>query len=146
MSNTDSAQAANDILNGTGGPPSFKFETVGDTATGVITALATSQVTDFVSKEPKFYSDGNPIMQIVITLEQDNLEETRIFVKPAAKTAIRDAVAAAGAERLEIGGKLAVKFASTEPPERAGLSPKKVFTAQYKKPEEAPAPPAGDLF
>lgn len=123
----------NDLLNGSG-PPSFKFENIGDTVKGVITALATSQVTDFTSGEPKHYNDGNPIMQIVITLRQADDEEVRIFCKPSAKVAIREAVQKAGADGLAEGGRLALQYSGNEPASKPGLNPKKLFTAEYQAP------------
>jgi hypothetical protein len=144
MSNANSAQAANDLLNGGGGPPAFKFETKGDTAKGRITELATAQARDFVSGEPKFYTDGNPIMQIVITLQPDNDDEFRLFVKPQMKQAIREAVQAVQATQLEVGGILAVRWDDEEPPTKKGFDPKKLFTAQYKSP--VAAIPSGDLI
>lgn len=130
MTNT---QAANDLLMGGGGPAAFKFEVIGATAKGVITDLNKTQVTDIKTREPRFYSDGNPIMQLVITLRQDNDEETRVFCKPAAKEAIRKAVQSVEASGLEVGGKLAVKYSDDEP-SKPGLDPKKLFTAQYQPP------------
>jgi hypothetical protein len=145
MTNNNNSQAANDLLNGGGGPPAFKFEKIGDTAKGRITNLATSQVTDFKTQEPKFYNDGNPIMQIVITMQpDDNAEEFRVFVKPKAKIAIREAVQAAEASGLEVGGMLALQYSGDEPAQQVGLSPTKLFTAQYKAPVAAIA--SGDLL
>jgi len=131
------ADSVNDLLNGGGGPPSFKFDKIGDTAKGVITDLNTSQVRDFTSNELKVYDDGNPIMQIVITIRQDDDEEARIFVKPSAKVAIREAVQKAGAKGLEKGGRIAVKYSDDEAPEKRGLNPKKLFTAQYEAPTKS---------
>jgi len=134
MTSTANEQAANDLLNGGGGPAGFKFESIGDTAKGSITNLTTQQARDFKTQKPKTYEDGNPIMQIVITLRQDDDEETRVFVKPAMKAAIRDAVATSGADGLSVGGRLAVRYTADEPPEQPGLNPKKLFTAQYEPP------------
>jgi hypothetical protein len=132
MSNTQT-QEVNDLLMGGGGPPAFKFEKVGDTAKGVITSIGKTQATDLKTRELKFYPDGNPIMQVVITLRQENNDETRVFCKPAAKTAVRDAVQAAEASGLEVGGKLAIQYSGDEPT-GPGLSPKKLFNAQYVAP------------
>lgn len=131
MTNT---QSVNDLLNGASGPAAFKFDKVGDTAKGRITKLDTMQVRDYKTQQPRYYDDGNPIMQIVITLEQENGEETRVFCKPAAKAAIRTAVQAAEAEGLEVNGTLAVQYSGDEPADQPGLNPKKQFTAQYKAP------------
>lgn len=131
MSNTPSV---NDLLNGSSGPPAFKFEAIGDTAKGRITKLDTAQVRDFKTGQSRTYDDGNPIMQIVITLETKDGEETRVFCKPAARASIREAVQTAGCTGLETGGELALQYSGDEPPEQLGLSPKKLFTAQYKAP------------
>lgn len=131
------ATDVNDFLNSQGGPPAFKFDNLGDIAKGVITNLTLSQARDFDTGKPKFYDDGNPIMQLVITLRQDDNEERRLFCKPQWKVAIRDAVSAAGAETIEVGGRLAVKWASEEPPKRAGMKPQKIVEAQYQAPTNA---------
>jgi hypothetical protein len=131
---SNSQQAVNDLLNGSSGPPAFKFEAIGDIAKGTITNLETQQAKDFKTQAPKFYDDGNPIMQIVITQQPENGDEFRLFVKPAAKEVIRDAVEAAGATGLEIGGQLATQWTAEEPPQQIGMNPKKLFAAQYKAP------------
>lgn len=142
MSNSPSV---NDLLNGSSGPPAFKFANIGDTARGVITRTEVAQVRDFKTNQPRVYPDGNPIMQIVITIRPDGSdEETRIFCKQAAKEAIRDAVAAAGATGLEIGGRIAVQYSGDEPPEQPGLTAKKQFVAQYQAPVVAVS--ANDLL
>lgn len=133
MTNTDSSQSLDDLLGG--GPPAFKFETVGDTAKGIVLGAQNQQVTDIKTNEPLFYNDGNPRTQLVVTLRLDDGNETRVFCKPAAKEAIREAVKSAGAS-FEVGGRLAVKYTGDEPSKQAGMSPRKLFSAQYA----APAP------
>lgn len=49
---------------------------MGDSFTGVITELETAQVRDFETNEPKFWDDGNPQLQVVLTLATDYLDET----------------------------------------------------------------------
>lgn len=138
--------SVNDLLVGRSGPPAFKFETIGTTAKGKITNLGQSQVRDFKTGTARTYPDGNPIMQIVITLEQEDGEETRVFVKPDAKRAIREAVERVAAPGLEIGGQLALKYAKDEA-SQPGMNAKKIFEAQYKAPAVlAPAASGTDLF
>jgi len=131
MTNT-SHDAANALLNGGGGPSAFKFTTHGEVAKGAITDLGTQQVRDFKTGQPRTYDDGNPIMQIVITLRQDDGELGRLFVKPAMKIAIAEAVRASGADGLTVGSTLAVQYTGDEAPTAPGLSGKKLFKAEYK--------------
>ncbi len=136
---------ANRLLMGSSGPPAAKFDTIGDGVRGTITALDTQQVRDFATGNPRTYPDGNPIMQIVVTLTQDDGEACRVFFKPAIREAVRGAVQTAGAPGLEIGGKLAVRYTEDEAQATPGLNPKKLYIAKY----EAPAPAAvtvDDLF
>jgi hypothetical protein len=53
---------------------SFKDSKVGDSFTGVITELETAQVRDFETNEPKFWDDGNPQLQVVLTLATDYID------------------------------------------------------------------------
>ena len=61
--------AALDLLEG--GGKSAKFETVGDTTKGQVVAAESRQQTDYTSGEPLTWDDGNPRMQLVITLATD---------------------------------------------------------------------------
>jgi hypothetical protein len=137
---------ANRLLMGSAGPPAARFDTIGDTASGTITALDTQQVRDFATGNPRTYPDGNPIMQIVATLNGDDGENFRIFFKPAIREAVRNAVTAAGADGLEVGGKLAVRYTSDEPVvSGTGFNPKKLYQAKYEPPAPA-AVSVDDLF
>lgn len=124
----------NDFLNSAGGPPAFKFTNVGDTAKGTVVTATVQQARDFKTGQPKTYDDGNPIKELVVTLRREDGEECRVFCKPAAKAAIRDAVVAAGAQGLEPGGQLAVQYSGDEAAQTVGLNPKKLFKAQYQPP------------
>lgn len=53
---------------------SFKDSKIGDSFTGVITELETAQVRDFETNEPKFWDDGNPQLQVVLTLATDYID------------------------------------------------------------------------
>lgn len=122
----------NDFL--LGGGPSFKFKERGDTAKGTIVQAGVEQSRDFETGKAEFWDDGKPKMQLVVTLRQDDGEVVRVFCKPNAKAAIRDAVIQAGAQGLENGGTLAVQMYDLEPPAKAGMNPKQLFKAQYKAP------------
>jgi hypothetical protein len=61
-----------------GGGRSAKFATIGDKIDGEITATEVTQQTDFTDGTPKTWPDGNPMMQLVITLQTDEREDDRL--------------------------------------------------------------------
>lgn len=131
----------NDILFGTA-TPGAKFESPGDTATGPIVKLGASQQTDYKTKEPLTWPDGKPRMQVEVsvqtTLRDPSIEDDdgirRLFVKGKnLTTAVKDAVRAAGAKGLEIGGVLTVTYTGDAPAEK-GLNAPKLYEASYVKP------------
>lgn len=148
---------ADDFLMG-GGAPSAKFGSVGDTHSGPITERPTVvQQRDFEDGELKLWNDGNPMMQLVVTIQTANRDPQivdddgtrRLFVKGAMKAAIQQAVKASGAKGLEVGGILTVTY--THDGEAKGrLNPPKQFRAEYvpsataalSTPDPAPAVPA----
>jgi hypothetical protein len=135
--------SVNDFLTG-GGAPSFKFEKIGDTVRGEIVAAETRQQTDFKTGEPLVWRDGNPRMQLVITLATDlrdpeneaDTGERRIFAKGQMLNELRTQLRSQGV-RLEVGGKLAVKYSGDGVPTERGLNAPKQFTVQYKAPERS---------
>jgi hypothetical protein len=135
-----SDQSVNDLIMG-GGAPSVKWPTPGTKVVGEIVNLTTAQQTDKETGDLKFWKDGRPKMQVVATLQTDERDpeildddgQRRLFVSSwRMRNAIADAIRAAGARGLEVGGKLAVQFTDTED---AGTSiPAKRYVAQYKPP------------
>jgi hypothetical protein len=123
-----------------GGGASFKFDTIGKTAKGTVVAATAQQQTDFQSGKPLTWDDGNPRMQLVITLATDERDpddptddgERRIFAKGEMLKAIKAALRAANAELAE-GGTLAVKYTGDGEAER-GKNPPKLYAAEYKAP------------
>lgn len=132
MTSTD----VNDFLLA-GGVPSAKFDNVGDLVKGTVVASEVTQQVDFATKKPKFYDDGNPMMQAVITLQTDQRDPSiedddgrrKVYVKGQMTQALRDALRAAGS-KVEIGGTLAVQFVDQENTGKG--NPKKIYRAQYK--------------
>jgi hypothetical protein len=138
---------ANDFLM-RGGTPAVKFPTIGSSVIGVITRPPKmADVTDPASGEVKRWSNGDAKQQVVIELQtelresEDDGGERTLWAKGQMQTAIRDAVRAAGAKGLEMGGILQVTFSGEKP---TNLNPQKLFTAQYWPPQAAPMeiPPA----
>jgi hypothetical protein len=134
-------QAANDFLM-SGGAPVAKFENVGDTWSGRIVKVdPPTQQTD-LKGEPKFYNDGKPMMQVVITLQTDRNDpeiadddgQRRLYVKGWMQTAIREAVKKAGCSSVEEGATLAVQYTGDGKSQGAGYNPPKLYRAQYKPP------------
>lgn len=122
-----------------GGAPSFKFDEIGKTVKGKVVSATAAQQTDFDSGELLFWDDGKPRMQLVITLDTDERDPNidgddghrRIFAKGAMLSAIRKALN--GAE-MQVGGTLAVKYTEDGEAKRKGMSPPKLFVAQYQAP------------
>ncbi|GAA4706495.1 hypothetical protein [Streptomyces youssoufiensis] len=111
--------SADDFLMG-GGVTSAKFPALGTTVSGRITERPTvEQQRDFTTGELKFWDDGKPQMQLVVTLatsERDPLNPEddgarRLYIKGQMKNAVAAAVRASGARGLEIGGTLTVTYA-----------------------------------
>ena len=121
-----------------GGAPAVKFSTIGDTVEGTIQTVAVSQQTDFATKEPKTYPDGNPMMQVIVTLEtatrdgDDDDGVRRLFAKGAMQFAISEACKKVGADGLAPGGTLKVKYDSNKDTGKG--NPAKQYVAKYDPP------------
>jgi hypothetical protein len=129
-----------------GGGRSAKFENPGDTITGTICAEPEMrQQTDIKTGQPKFWDNGDPQMQLVVRLQtqlrDDNDDDgiRALYVKggfkaPTMQKAVADAVRAAGAKGLAMGGTLTVTYTGNGPAGGVGMSPPKYYTAQYQPP------------
>jgi len=122
---------ANAVLMGGGGPKGWKFENPGDTRVGTIAERPEAkQERDYDPNnpgggKPKFYPSGDPIMGIHVvvqtderdpSIEDDDGRRTFYIEGRYIKEAVRNAVRAAGAPGLEIGGQLRVTFTHREDP------------------------------
>lgn len=131
---------ANSFLMGGGGAPTAKFPTVGTTVGGRITEPAkVEQQRDIKTGDKKFWSDGDPMMQLVVTVQTDQRDpalteddgKRRLFIKGQMKNAVADAVREASAPGLEVGGSLWVRFTHELPANGPGMSPPKQYEAKY---------------
>lgn len=119
------------------GATAAKFETIGTTVKGEILAAELRNQTDMKTGEVKTFPDGNPMKQIVITLQTDVHDSDeddgtrRIFAKGQMLSAIRTAVGRAG---IQIGAKLAVRFTGEEAPKTRGFSATKLYKVWYQAP------------
>lgn len=136
----------NSLLNGKSVPSiSFKDAKVGDAYTGTITALETAQVRNYESGEPEFWEDGNPKLQIVVTLattygdgvEDDGERKVYLFGQKlqAAKAALKEA----GLQKLEIGSSFTITYSGTKPSSNKKYNDVKLYSIAIVKGTSNPA-------
>lgn len=141
----------NDFLMSSG-TRSFKFDTVDATAKGTIVTLDMQQQRDYKTGQPKWWDDqkSQPMMQLRIVLATDERDgdddngHRAIYVKGNMQQAVRDAIKAAGAEKIEEGGTLAVQYYGNGTTTDPKMNPPKLYKAQYKPPSVTPAAVAVD--
>ncbi|MGW0537843.1 hypothetical protein [Streptomyces sp. NPDC003032] len=131
--------SADDFLMG-GSVPSAKFPTLGAILTGQITSPPTvEQQRDYTTGDLKFWEDGKPQMQMVVTLATterdpavaDDDGTRRLYVKGQMKNAVAQAVRASGARGLEVGGQLTVKYVRDGEKKNPRFNAPKEYAAQY---------------
>jgi uncharacterized protein with beta-barrel porin domain len=112
----------NDLLSGKSVPSiSFKDAKVGDSFTGVITELETAQVRNYETGDPEFWEDGNPKLQIVVTLATeygDGVEddgERKVYLFGQKLQAAKAAMKEANVTKLEKGFGFTITFAGEKP-------------------------------
>ena len=102
-----------------GGAKSAKFDNEGDKVVGTILDMQVKQQTDIKTGAPRTWDNGDPMMQLVVTLQTDARDDEdddgqrTLYVKGQMQRAVQDAVRKAGARGLAEGGRLGVKFVST---------------------------------
>jgi hypothetical protein len=129
---------------------SARFETVGKRVAGkIVRPPVEVQQRDFDSNELLFWDDGNPRMQLVVTVDTGNVDPTvedddgerAIYVKGQMLSAVRAALKRARAKTLEPDGYFAVTFIEEEPlPKGKRGKPKKIYAAEYEPPAERADP------
>jgi hypothetical protein len=142
---------SNDFLMG-GGGASAKFDQVGDTIAGTIVSTEVRQQTKLEDGTPLTWENGDPRMQLVVTLQTDAHDDTdddgkrALYVKgsksPGSQSlhdAVRAAVQGARAKGLEVGGTLTVSYIGDEPSKTRGFNPRKLYSATYAAPDHAAA-------
>jgi hypothetical protein len=144
-----------------GGGKAARFEKIGDTVEGTITNVEVTQQTSMEDNQPLTWPDGQPRMQLVVTLQtsaKDDADDDgvrKVYAKggkyePAEgtgtsmKDAIADAVKKAGAKSISEGGKLKVGHTGMGKKTNRGFSAPKLFRAVYTAPVASVA--ASDLF
>ena len=126
-----------------GGVPSAAFLRIGDVVRGFITEEPqTQQQRDMDTNELKFWKDGNPMVQVRVVVQTDQVDPEiegddglrAHYLSSRKLKAVREALREAKSARLEIGGELIIKFESEDPPTRKGFNPPKNYRAKYVPP------------
>jgi hypothetical protein len=139
-----------------GNAPYAKFERLGETFAGTISRVSRQQQTEFGTRTPAVWANGDPKMQLVVELTLEDGERCTLYASggnfkaatgegESMEKAIALAAMRAGADTIEPGARLAVKFTGQGEPTKPGLNAPRLFTAQY----QPPAPPSvgvEDLF
>lgn len=136
-----------------GGGSSAKFSTIGEVHKGEVVSAVRTQQTDFDTGLPKSWDNGDPMWQVVITLqtaERDADDATddgirKIYAKGEMLKAIQRGLKEAGAT-LEVGGTLAIEYTGDGEAKKRGMSPPKLYRAQYKAPSPVTAEAAESLI
>lgn len=138
----------NDLLSSKSIPSiSFKDAKIGDAFTGIITELETAQVRNYESGEPEFWEDGNPKLQVVVTLATDYLDPSideddgtrRVYLFGQKLAAARAAMKAAGMQKLEIGSKFTITFSGEKPSSNKKYNNVKIYEITLEKGTSKPA-------
>jgi hypothetical protein len=133
---------------------SASFQNVGDQVVGYIARQPeVQQQRDFETGEMKHWSDGNPMMQLRVVLstelrdpdDPEDSGERAIYIRGNMQRAVAQAVRAASAPGLEVGGKLLIKYIADGKAARRGFNPPKVYEAKYRAPEREAVPAADPM-
>lgn len=135
----------NSFLLGSESVPSASFLTKGTTHEGEILDLKMRQQLDIKTRKPMFWDNGDPKMQLVVTLQTEEIDDEiedddgrrRLYVKFKLRDAIAEAVREADAidSGLEVGGWLSVTFTGQDKPTKRGYSGVKNYEAAYEAPD-----------
>lgn len=133
----------NDLLAEGAKVPAAKFESIGDAVAGTIAEVDARQCLVYGTTDLDWWDTAKtePKMQVVITLQTDQRDASiedddgrrRVYAKKPSKmlTAIATAL---GGRRLEVGGRLAVKFTDEEPHKNPAFNAIKGYAAAYEPP------------
>lgn len=110
-------------------------------------------LTEMGTGKPRTWPDGRPREQLVVTLRCDGQRggaqdernpqnphddgRRRLYVKGYMVAAVREALQAAGAQGLRVGGELYVAWVDEQPAKTAGFDPARLWKARYVAPTTA---------
>jgi hypothetical protein len=126
---------ANDFLTSSGGPLIKLNElAVGEIIKAKIIDGDKIQKTDVKTREPLTFADGQPKMQLVLTVQREGVdEEERIFMHYTAEKSL-GAVLRDKQLKLEAGGTIVIKRLDDEPNKNKALDPKQHYQCDYAAP------------
>lgn len=142
------AQSIEDFFSGGAKTAKFEDKAYGSVIGGeIVTDPVMRQQRDYETDELMFYPDGNPQMQMIVTVQahpasDDDDGQRAFYIKGQLKSAVGEALRKVGARKPERGGKLWVKYVSDEPVTlkngKRG-NDKKIHAAKYEPPAQAAA-------
>jgi len=149
-------QDARSLIMGSGSP-GFSFNYPGDTVTGqILTEPKAVQARDFASGQPAFWPSGDPKMQTVFQIKTafrnyeginspdrmrpDDGVRTIYLKGKWMEKATKEAILAARASWLDVGGWIQFTYTGDDMTSKAGNKPK-LFDVKYQPPAQAPQQP-----
>lgn len=104
------------------GSGDYVSKPIGTTYSGVTTEpLSQRQATDFTTKQPKFYSDGKPIVDIIAVLQTDLREDEEdtgirgLTFSSGMRAALMQEVKRLGIKRFGVGTRITVELVGFKP-------------------------------
>lgn len=143
MSSTVSYDDLDSMFSGSGAPAA-SFKSIGDSITGVITDAVARQQTDFDTGVPLTWDNGDPMMEVVLTLStslrdpeiEDDDGARRVFCRGQLLTAVRQAVRQAKDKKPRIGGRITITHTELGEAKKKGFNLPKLFTVSYEAPND----------
>lgn len=123
-------------------PNPLKFAEIGDEFTGKVVDVREQHARDFDTNQPEFWPSGDPKMEPVVIMADDNGEKHTWFVQGAeANRALRKALTDADVRNLAVDDSVTIIFAATRPTEakkgsRAKLSETKLWEVKIDPADE----------
>ncbi|MEO6627899.1 MAG: hypothetical protein ABIP03_04955 [Aquihabitans sp.] len=141
-----------------GGARSAKFETPGDKITGKVVSAEVAQQTDISDNTPKTWDNGDPMMQLIVTLQTDLDEgddddgKRRLYLKGSKNKAtsslgaVKAAIKNAGAPGIAEGGTLSMAYTGDGEVTKRGFNAPKEYAAKYTAPAPVDKEAVDDIF
>lgn len=133
------------LAESSGAPGAFTKDTPpGTTVAGKIVSVNVRQATDIKTGEKQTWDDGNPKQQVVVIISTDQRDpenpddngDRAIYIKwwGHGRQALIEALKAAKADDLEVGGMFADQYVGEGVATQRGLSAPKIHKYEYRKP------------
>ena len=120
-----------------GAPPAVKFAEIGDTVTGRIVRVFGMQQSNFDTREPEWWDDGSPKIQVVLVLDTQDGKMSLYLGSKGLREAARDATQEVRAG-FRPGGVVAVRYTGDGEPYKKGARPPKQYQMGYDPPGHKP--------